>query len=213
MIDPSWQQRICRGMTIAFLSANFLPFPGWGRLAATGFSIGTLAYSVALTRRARRERTALQIEERQWLDLQVTKASLETEQAIAVWEVQPKPSQLQLPSNQAQVEEKDWIPNFLWKGGGLRSAHIVLQGSTNSGKSTLGEYLMRLIRDGGVQETLLINPKYLAASPTWSMPCNYPGIERAIEGLQAANRVLIERSIDESFNPKTASHCFVVVDE
>lgn len=113
------------------------------------------------------------------------------------------------------AEPDNWIESFLFnRDGSLRAFHVAINGPTGTGKTTLATFLIDLIR-GNEQnyQTLLINPKHIPSRPVWMIPCNYPGIDEALEGLKVTNEYLKLRANSSQFDPDKGQRLFVVVDE
>lgn len=108
----------------------------------------------------------------------------------------------------------DWITQLLFNDdGSLSTPHIHLCGATGSGKSTLGEYVLSLLREGLEVETHLINPKHIESRPDWSFPPFIKSIDGCVDGLQQCQKLISDRLSDPNFDPTTTGKILIVVDE
>ncbi len=110
-----------------------------------------------------------------------------------------------------------WIDSMIVdEQGALKRQHYKFDGVTQSGKTTLAEYVMGQIIDSlGVSdaEYLLIDPKYLVAQPSWSITPFCSSIEKALQALELFCKEMIARQQDPDFVPSEASPIFFIIDE
>ncbi|MDF0552194.1 hypothetical protein [Kamptonema sp. UHCC 0994] len=120
-----------------------------------------------------------------------------------------------LNSLKSQTQSEDWIKNMVFdENDELKTVHYHLSGPTGTGKTTLGEHLMGLIRgDSKDASYYLINPKHLANKPSWSFPPFVKDIDQALEGIEYCADLVKKRVADPDFYPDTAPPIFVIVDE
>lgn len=117
---------------------------------------------------------------------------------------------------QAKDNSGAWIDSMLFdKNGIVKNQHYKFDGVTQSGKTTLAEYVMSRISEslGGNAEYLLIDPKYLASEPSWSFEPYCKNIDEALEALLNFAEILSERREDPSFDKRTANPIFFIIDE
>ncbi len=117
---------------------------------------------------------------------------------------------------QAKDNSGAWIDSMLFdKNGIVKNQHYKFDGVTQSGKTTLAEYVMSRISEslGGSAEYLLIDPKYLASEPSWSFEPYCKDIDDALEALLNFAEILSERREDPSFDKRTANPIFFIIDE
>jgi len=137
-----------------------------------------------------------------------------TVRAISV-SSQPK-SRRKPVGTQAKDNSGAWIDSMLFgKNGIVKNQHYKFDGVTQSGKTTLAEYVMSRISEslGGNAEYLLIDPKYLASEPSWSFDPYCKNIDDALEALLDFAEILSERREDPSFDKRTANPIFFIIDE
>lgn len=117
---------------------------------------------------------------------------------------------------QAKDNSGAWIDSMLFdKNGIVKNQHYKFDGVTQSGKTTLAEYVMSRISEslGGNAEYLLIDPKYLASEPSWSFEPYCKDIDAALEALLNFAEILSERREDPTFDKRTANPIFFIIDE
>lgn len=117
---------------------------------------------------------------------------------------------------QAKDNSGAWIDSMLFdKNGVVKNQHYKFDGVTQSGKTTLAEYVMSRISEslGGNAEYLLIDPKYLASEPSWSFEPYCKNIDDALEALLNFAEILSERRENPSFDKRTANPIFFIIDE
>lgn len=111
----------------------------------------------------------------------------------------------------------NWINQMIVDDQGvLKRQHYKFDGVTQSGKTTLAEYVMSQIIDSlGVSdaEYLLIDPKYLVAQPSWSIIPFCSSIDKALQALELFCKEMIARQQDPNFIPSEASPIFFIIDE
>ena len=111
----------------------------------------------------------------------------------------------------------NWINEMIVDGSNvLKRQHYKFDGVTQSGKTTLAEYVMSQIIDSlGVTdaEYLLIDPKYLVAQPSWSIIPFCSSIDKALQALELFCKEMITRQQDPDFIPSEASPIFFIIDE
>ena len=111
----------------------------------------------------------------------------------------------------------NWINEMIVDGSNvLKRQHYKFDGVTQSGKTTLAEYVMSQIIDSlGVTdaEYLLIDPKYLVAQPSWSIIPFCSSIDKALQALELFCKEMIARQQDPDFIPSEASPIFFIIDE
>jgi hypothetical protein len=111
----------------------------------------------------------------------------------------------------------NWINEMIVDSSNiLKRQHYKFDGVTQSGKTTLAEYVMSQIIDSlGVTdaEYLLIDPKYLVAQPNWSIIPFCSSIDKSLQALELFCKEMIARQQDPDFIPSKASPIFFIIDE
>lgn len=139
---------------------------------------------------------------------------------VAVNRANP-PSQAKAPRSVDDRPMRDLTGNWINKmivdsSNVLKRQHYKFDGVTQSGKTTLAEYVMSQIIDSlGVTdaEYLLIDPKYLVAQPNWSIIPFCSSIDKALQALELFCKEMISRQQDPAFIPSEASPIFFIIDE
>ena len=128
---------------------------------------------------------------------------LNPSQPLASQQLPPNPSpasKAQTINQQPPVGDRDWLDIFI-----NSHCHLAINGITGSGKTTLAEYALQLWDC----EVLLIDPKYNALEPAWSVPPLCSNINEVMGALKhVESRMLARQQNREAHYPIA-----IVVDE
>lgn len=125
----------------------------------------------------------------------------------------PVRTMLEVEQDAEDKERDSWLNTFLYKDNGeLRQHHWYLKGPTQSGKTTLGEEIIKRIGQGA-EDILLLNPKHIPSRPAWSIKPYCSDIEEALKCVTQFSNKMKEKLRDPEFDLTTASHRFFIIDE
>jgi hypothetical protein len=127
---------------------------------------------------------------------------------------QPQPTRKQV-GKQPKDDSGSWIDSMLFDANGIvKNQHYKFDGVTQSGKTTLAEYIMSKVADSiGHAEYLLIDPKHLKAEPSWSIKPYCSNIDDCLESLTNFADIITERQQSDTFNKRAADPIFLIIDE
>jgi len=129
-----------------------------------------------------------------------------------------KPSEKQVitpPVPPLLTQVKNWTEPFIFNiDGTLRTPNLNLNGETDSGKSTLAEHFIELIKRPYPQaHIVLIDPKHIPSKPNWSLEPTIATIDEVMRGIEYTHSLVQQRLDDSRFNPDTAEPIFLIIDE